>query len=218
MNAKAVIQERRSREREHRYQSILAAAKKVLISKGYLKTTIDDIALEAQISKPTVYQYFKTKDDLYFSLLNPASEVIGRELEKIEKKLRAGRYSKGSKLIHDVFRAFYTGYEVDPEAFLILQLFQQTGMVMELDSEKRLNVIEQGRFNYQLGRTIFQLAIDKKLIKKVNVYEFTDTIWAQFVGIVLIESIKFQSKKLGRYMKSTLQLAEKLIIDAIAVP
>jgi len=65
---KKIIQERREREKNQRIQSIIESAKKLFFSKGYLKTTMDEIALGAEISKPTIYQYFKTKDDLFFSL------------------------------------------------------------------------------------------------------------------------------------------------------
>ena len=66
-----------------RVQSILDAAKKVFFSRGYLKATMDEIALEAEISKPTIYQYFRTKDDLYFSLMLPVVEDIGIQMEKL---------------------------------------------------------------------------------------------------------------------------------------
>ena len=32
---------------------------------------MDDVALEVRVSKPTIYQYFKSKDDLFFALLAP---------------------------------------------------------------------------------------------------------------------------------------------------
>ena len=89
---KRVIQERREREKARRIESILEAARKVLFSKGYVKATMDEIALEAEISKPTIYQYFKSKDDLFFSLMLPVVEDIGTELEKIENKLARNGY------------------------------------------------------------------------------------------------------------------------------
>ena len=82
-----VIRERKSREKDQRIQSILEAAKKVFFSKGYLKTTMDEIAFEAQISKPTIYQYFNAKEELYSSLMLPFLEEFGAQMERIEKKI-----------------------------------------------------------------------------------------------------------------------------------
>ena len=217
VKVRAGIQERRQREREQRNQSILEAAKKVFIQKGYLRATIDDIALEAQVCKRTVYQYFKTKDELYFSLLVLATEATSMELVKVEKKLRAGKCTSGAQLIHDVFEAFFLGYQLDPESFLVLQLFQQTGMVWEIEKEIRLKIIAKGRFNYEIGRAIFELGMEKGLIKQSNAYPLVDVIWGQFVGIVLLEGIKSQAKEDNKYLRETLKIGEQFIIDAVAI-
>ena len=98
-----VIRERKSREKDQRIQSILEAAKKVFFSKGYLKTTMDEIAFEAQISKPTIYQYFNAKEELYSSLMLPFLEEFGAQMERIEKKLVNKKYVSGNDLVKDLY-------------------------------------------------------------------------------------------------------------------
>lgn len=194
----------------------MEAAKKVFFAKGYLKATMDEIALEAEISKPTIYQYFKTKDDLYFSLMLPVIEDIGEQFEKIEKKLVDGRYNDGAQLVSDVMKAFYHSYETAPDIFRIVQLFQQTGLVWELNEKTRQALNDKGRYNFQLGRRIMQMGIEKRLIKQINIYELLDVIWGLFVGILQLEDIKSQSKRSNGYLKATLQVAEQILVDAIA--
>lgn len=214
---KRVISNRRKRERDQRVKSILEAGKKVFFSKGYLKSTMDEIALEAEISKPTIYQYFKTKDDLYFSLMLPVIEDIGRQLAKVEGKLYAGQYTAGGRLIHDLFMGYYHSYALAPDTFRIIQLFQQTGLVGELNQETRSALDQRGRYNFELGRRIMKTGIRQGLIRKVNIYEFSDVIWGTFVGIVQLEDIKSKYKKVNPYLRPTLKLAENLIIEAMAV-
>ena len=93
---------------------------------------MDEIAYAAEISKPTIYQYFKTKDDLYFTLMLPVVEDIGRQLELVEKDLDLGLITRGSDLINRFFGAFYHSYELSSDTFRIVQAFQQQGLVMEL--------------------------------------------------------------------------------------
>ena len=62
------IQERKQRERERRRQQIIVAAKRVFSERGFSKTTMEDIAREAELSPGTLYLYFKNKDELYASL------------------------------------------------------------------------------------------------------------------------------------------------------
>jgi len=62
------ILERKEREREMRRQEIILAAKRVFSKKGFNKSTMDDIASEAELSNGTLYHYFKNKKELYASL------------------------------------------------------------------------------------------------------------------------------------------------------
>ncbi len=56
---------------------ILDAAMRLLLEKGYTKTTMSLVAREASVGRGTVYWHFTSKDDLFFNLLE-------RETEKIE--------------------------------------------------------------------------------------------------------------------------------------
>ena len=59
-----------------RKQIILKAAEKLFLSKGYEDTTMDQIANESEFSKGTLYNYFKSKDDLYLAIGTKAYEII----------------------------------------------------------------------------------------------------------------------------------------------
>jgi len=211
------VVERKNREKEQRVQSILSEAKSLFFSKGYRETTMDEIALEAGFSKATIYQYFQSKDDLYFTLLLPVAENSTKEMKKVEDKLDSAKYSSGADFIRDMFKHFYKVYEKDPEGFKILQLFQQTGMLWELSEKTRLAIFEKGQTNFELARRLIRKAIKQNLIKKVNVYQFADIMWGGlFVGLIQTEDIKSGGKEISKHLKPTLKLAEKLIIDAVA--
>ncbi|MDO9026766.1 MAG: helix-turn-helix domain-containing protein, partial [bacterium] len=57
-------------------QEILKAAATVFAKRGFQKTLMDDIAGQAGIGKGTIYRYFSSKDDLYFSILDQAVEDL----------------------------------------------------------------------------------------------------------------------------------------------
>ncbi len=56
-------------DNEAREQRILDAAASLFVHYGYDKTTVDDIAREAGVSKGAIYLHFKSKDDLFEGLL-----------------------------------------------------------------------------------------------------------------------------------------------------
>lgn len=58
----------KSRKRAHRLGSgdgIRAAAAVVFLEKGYLGTSVDEIAARAGVSKQTIYTHFRNKDELF---------------------------------------------------------------------------------------------------------------------------------------------------------
>lgn len=59
-----------SRDGETARTQILTAARSVISRCGFAKTTMEDIAREAGISRPTVYRYFKDRTDLKSALID----------------------------------------------------------------------------------------------------------------------------------------------------
>ena len=74
------VAERRQREKEQRRITILRAAEDVFVRRGVAETTMDDIARAAEVSKGTLYLYFKSKDDLYLTI---ATDAVSELLEAL---------------------------------------------------------------------------------------------------------------------------------------
>lgn len=54
---------------EERKQMILDCAKRLFSKSGYFNTQISDIVKAANIARGTVYQYFKSKDDIFITII-----------------------------------------------------------------------------------------------------------------------------------------------------
>ena len=72
------------RERQHalREQEILDAAEHKVSTAGYKGFTLDEIAADVGISKPTLYLHFKSKDEMLASV---GARIIRRTCEFIER-------------------------------------------------------------------------------------------------------------------------------------
>jgi hypothetical protein len=147
----------------------------------------------------------------------PVIEDIGDQLEKVEKKLSRRKYDSGQQVIEELFDGFRHSYDMEPDTFRIVQLFQQTGHVRELDEETGALLNEKGARNFRVARSVMEAAVKQNLIKDINIFEFVDVIWGLFVGIVQLEDIKSQQKPDNKFLKPTLKMAERLIIDAISM-
>jgi TetR/AcrR family transcriptional regulator len=73
--------ERREREKEYRKQMIIEAAEKVFFSKGFEKATMDDVAKESELSKGTLYLYFKSKEEVYLQIIVKGMKILRQMFE-----------------------------------------------------------------------------------------------------------------------------------------
>jgi len=75
---------------------IASAAAKLFSKKGYIETSMEDIATVAKLSKGGMYHYFKCKEDiLYFilsSFMDLLLETLEHDLEKIENPIEKIQY------------------------------------------------------------------------------------------------------------------------------
>ncbi|NWG28811.1 MAG: TetR/AcrR family transcriptional regulator [Ignavibacteriaceae bacterium] len=68
---------------KERQEEIIRAAAKRFSRHGFTKTTLDEIARDVRIGKPTIYHYFKSKDDLFYSSINFQSTQFIEDIKAI---------------------------------------------------------------------------------------------------------------------------------------
>lgn len=71
---------------EKRKQELLKIAYRLILSKGYEETSIDEIITEAQIAKGTFYYHFKSKEEMLEALINM---MIMEQTERAKQVLSA---------------------------------------------------------------------------------------------------------------------------------
>ncbi|HCY86413.1 MAG TPA: hypothetical protein DHV36_14855, partial [Desulfobacteraceae bacterium] len=70
---------KREENKGKKQTAILAAALTVFSQKGYAASKIIDIARAANVGKGTIYEYHRSKEDLFFALFQWYVERIGGE-------------------------------------------------------------------------------------------------------------------------------------------
>lgn len=178
---------------------IIDAAKKLFSQKGVPGTTMDDIAAEADCSKSTIYVYFKSKDEIYDSIIyeymllmkNGFYEII-HSFEDAEKCYYA---------ICNMFAKFSEEYPIYFESIL--------GKIStdRRDFEKQ-PVLEK---IYTAGEEINNILIaffEKAkatgfISEKVDPLPTVFAFWAGICGIISVTSSK------ERYMRERLKMDKK---------
>ena len=93
-------------EAEKTRQRIIDEALNVFSKKGFMRTTLSDIALEANVTRGAVYWHFKDKTDLFSALADKIEKSVGIEFKKMSSlAVRSLDDIKASVLTYmDIFR------------------------------------------------------------------------------------------------------------------
>jgi len=114
--------------------AILDAAMKLFSQYGYRRTSIDDIAHEAEIAKGTVYLSFKSKEEIFRALCESlierteAAVKLARDTSgPIDERLVAMLEAKFGFLFETVYRSAHAAELMDSKNRLSADLFAQSG-------------------------------------------------------------------------------------------
>lgn len=111
------MQSKRMLQKAKKRAAIIDAAERLFFSKGFARTTMDDLCQEARLSKRTLYIYFNSKEQLHFeimirgykqliALLDDANEES--TLADVKLRQMANTFFRFSKYFPDYFRTIFS--------------------------------------------------------------------------------------------------------------
>ncbi len=111
---------RRDREKLAREEEMISAAEQLFSQRGFDKVSMDEIAKESQFTKRTLYQYFESKEEIYFGVVVRGFQKIFVKLEEASNETQTGFMRLQQSCSHlyqfnkdhpEIFRIIgYTGY------------------------------------------------------------------------------------------------------------
>lgn len=81
----------RVRDRERKRDAVIMTAARAFRERGYHNTSLDDIASELNVTKPTVYHYVANKEQLLFECFRSGLELIMSGIEEQREASASGR-------------------------------------------------------------------------------------------------------------------------------
>ena len=161
-------------------RNILESADKLFCKNGVEKTTMEQLATAAGYSKPTLYGYFKDKDEVYFALVLEFMEKIVVKVDKAINEQTAFN-DTFSKICQDVFRLatryplYFEGLigtiNVNIKADDTPQIYKDIYRLGEVLNEKLLNILQQGK-----DEGVINTALDNSAILLF--------VWSSVAGII----------------------------------
>ena len=182
--SKACCKTRREREIEHRKQLILDAATQVFRGKCVGQATMGEIASVAELSKGTLYLYFKSKEDLLLALAN-------RMLDQVFAACTAANKENLGQLAADRFAAMLLAYAdvvlSNEDQFRAMVAKLTLGTPEDIESPEFLEHRERvSRVMQLLTEVLRDGHQDGSVQKTLNPVSTALEAWGGLVGVLLI--------------------------------
>ena len=176
------IAERKHIERQERLSRILTAARKVFFEKGYLGSTMRDIALKAALSPGLIYHYYSGKDALYAAICEEGFHALLAELHKAEM-------TEGSVLdrLTAVGNAYVHFYQKSPEYFDIMSFRDLGFKQVDLPRDIRDRLDNLSYQALDVIRRLLKAGIAEGTISpEEDLWKMTMVVWAPIEGLIFI--------------------------------
>jgi len=144
---------------------------------GGREVTVEEIAAAADLSKATVYLYFRNKAEIYGGVLDEDMQLLVDSLERAYDRKK----DIGENLLR--FSRVYVGYfRSHPEYFGTLSFFFLPGREMPVPADIAANTERQLQAAMGVVERCIQDAIDRKQIRPRDTRGTTVALWSMWLG------------------------------------
>jgi len=214
MSAMTNAQERKAQERQARRRRIQEAARTVFAERGYAGASIELIARAAQLSVGAIYLYFRSKEDLYVSLVEDTLTVFDVDMAQVREQ------SEVTSRLRDTWSLLVRWAEKDPEGPRILRLLAQPAIRPQL-SDEVVAAVSAGisRIQDHMGACIAD-GIHAGVYRQVNAREIADLAWSVLLGSLdaaeMQASLGLPTEVLANRTDRALSLIESALAPQVA--
>ena len=184
---------------------ILDSALDVFIRYGFRKTSMDDIARGADLSRQGLYLHFKSKDELIRAV---ASHAVQTNLEKVERALAQDRPTEERLL--EVFKIWH-GQWVEARSTHASEVYEST---TTSSSEALSTIVDDGE------RVFLEFVARELKVSGVVEAHRDHTVSAVELAATLLatsKGLKISCRSLRSYVKS-MRLAISILFAPVSVP
>ena len=184
--------ERKEREKEYRRNQILEAGEKLFLQKGFENVTMDEIAKECELSKGTLYLYYKSKDELFYILILKGMEVLISMFQEGIKN--AANFQEKMNALGSQYLKFHEQY---PSYYkMVNYMGDHRNIKREGLAELEKILAQKNNEIWRINVELFHEGIDKGIFKSdFDPFEFSVMLWAASNGMIqVLDHMKLHSE------------------------
>ena len=205
--------ERKEREKEARKEEIISAAEKVFFQKGLVAATMDEIAELAELSKGTIYLYYKSKEDLYLAVSIRGLEVMFQLFQKA--------VSNGQSTIQQIANlgeAYYEFFKNNREYFRMFIFFENPRLQTQVSEEMKEQCSISERKVWGLVTGLIQRGIDEGMLHQgLDPLEAGVMLWSNSNGLMRLMDRQddYWVERVGLNLENTLRKSNAFLVESM---
>jgi AcrR family transcriptional regulator len=176
------IAERKEREKLQRRRDIIDAAEKLFFSRGFESATMDEIAEIAELSKGTLYLYFKSKEDLQFAIFIRGSEILMKMM-----KDNLSTESNGYQRLLELADSFIRFSTENRNYFNLFMYYESSRMdSLNIDQDQLQVYLKEDSPLALVAQQVTKGMQDGSLRDDLPAEVFSATLWSQMLGVLIV--------------------------------
>jgi TetR/AcrR family transcriptional regulator len=207
------IPERKEREKEHRKEEILDAAQKIFFEKGLSIATMDEIAETAELSKGTLYLYYKSKEDMYLAVMIRGMEELHGEFERIG----SSKNTSVEKIVK-LGAAYREHFYKHRKSFRMIHFLESPQFHKQVSDEMKQSCDAEGQRVWSVINSILQDGVKEGVLRpNFNPMELGVILWSNMTALLFRIDNEGESwkRRFNIDLEHTLEVSSTLLFEAI---
>lgn len=173
--------ERKEREKERKKQLMLEAAEELILEKGLDSLNMDEVAERAEVSKGSLYHYFKNKTDVVLGICTKATDMLSGQIADVLTK-----DIPGIEMVYTIGETFLNFVRSHPEFFRSMRFFDSLKDTNQLGESEYIEMC-QGNMNTSFTSMVRAIQIgmhDGSINSDYDAKELAVLLWSTSQGLV----------------------------------
>lgn len=197
-------------------ENIISAAEELFMEKGFEKTTMDDISRKAQYSKRTVYIYFKSKDELYCSIVIKGFKLL---ITKIKDAFNSS--NNFMEQYNNFFKAIVDVHDNTPEYFNAILVYNSREIHEDECLEIEKEVLSCMNDIYKLIEDFLHNAQDEGIVlSNIDLKKTVFLLWSGLLNYMVVADarVEYIESELHATKHELTNFGAILLLNAILDP
>ena len=207
------IIERKEREKEHRKEEILDAAQKVFFEKGLTNATMDEIAEAAELSKGTLYLYYKSKEDLYLGVMIRGIHSLFEDYDHV-----AESQESPLRKIVQLSQLYINFYTSNRQFFRMFHFMHMSQFHKQVSEEMHEYSDSENRKLWDVVMRIMKEAMDAGIVRSdLNPVEIGLIVWSTLTALMARGDMECErwKERFNIDISHTIDVSQWLLLNAI---